>query len=64
MNASSRFWKIVADNLIHADPYYQQGGDMIRCGGVGHAIGPGKPIGQRIADMTLLKTGKSIDATK
>ena len=54
----------VADNLFHADPYYQQGGDMIRCGGVGYRIDPGKPIGQRITDMTLLKSGQRIEASR
>ena len=51
----------VADNLFHADPYYQQGGDMIRCGGVGYTVDPRKPIGQRVTDMTLLKNGRRIE---
>jgi sulfur-oxidizing protein SoxB len=50
----------VADNLFNPDPYYQQGGDMVRCGGLGYAIDVSKPIGQRISAMTLLKTGKVI----
>ena len=54
----------VADNLFNPDPYYQQGGDMVRCGGLGYAIDIGKPIGQRISAMTLLKTGKPIDPNK
>jgi sulfur-oxidizing protein SoxB len=54
----------VADNLFNPDPYYQQGGDMVRCGGLGYAIDIGKPIGQRISDMTLLKSGKAIEPTK
>ena len=54
----------VADNLFHADPYYQQGGDMIRCGGIGYRIDPSRPYGQRIADMTLLKDGKRIEAPR
>ncbi len=37
----------VADNLFNPDPYYQQGGDMVRCGGLGYAIDVSKPIGQR-----------------
>ena len=36
----------VADNLFNPDPYYQQGGDMVRCGGLGYAIDISKPIGQ------------------
>jgi S-sulfosulfanyl-L-cysteine sulfohydrolase len=51
----------VADNLFNPDPYYQQGGDMVRCGGLGYAIDIGKPIGQRISAMTHLKTGKLIE---
>jgi sulfur-oxidizing protein SoxB len=51
----------VADNLFNPDPYYQQGGDMVRCGGLGYAIDIAKPIGRRISNMTLLATGKPID---
>ncbi len=51
----------VADNLFNPDPYYQQGGDMVRVGGMGYTINPKKPIGSRISDMTVLRTGESID---
>ena len=54
----------VADNLFNPDPYYQQGGDMVRMGGMGYAIDVNKPIGSRITDMTLLKTGEAIDPQK
>jgi sulfur-oxidizing protein SoxB len=54
----------VADNLFNTDPYYQQGGDMVRVGGMGYTINTNKPMGQRISDMTLLKTGKAIEAEK
>ena len=54
----------VADNLFNPDPYYQQGGDMVRTGGLGYAIDISKPIGQRISEMTLLATGKTIDPEK
>ena len=54
----------VADNLFNPDPYYQQGGDMVRTGGLGYAIDVSKPIGQRISEMTLLESGQMIDATK
>jgi sulfur-oxidizing protein SoxB len=54
----------VADNLFNPDPYYQQGGDMVRCGGIGYAIDVGMPIGRRISDITLLKTGKPIEPAK
>ncbi|MDA9990552.1 thiosulfohydrolase SoxB [Paracoccaceae bacterium] len=54
----------VADNLFNPDPYYQQGGDMVRVGGLGYRIDISKPQGQRISDMTLLKTGATIDPIK
>ncbi|SFK99508.1 thiosulfohydrolase SoxB [Methylorubrum salsuginis] len=52
----------VADNLFNEDPYYQQGGDMVRVGGVSYAIDIARPAGQRISDLTLLRTGKPIEA--
>ncbi|MFN3145708.1 MAG: thiosulfohydrolase SoxB [Paracoccaceae bacterium] len=54
----------VGDNLFNPDPYYQQGGDMVRIGGMGYAIDVTKPQGSRISDMTLLKTGEPIDPSK
>src|SRR5215813_13460892 len=54
----------IADNLFNPDPYYQQGGDMVRCGGLGYAIEVSKPIGQRISAMTHLKSGKLIEPKK
>src|SRR5690348_9250626 len=54
----------VADNLFNPDPYYQQGGDMVRCGGVGYAIDIAKPMGRRISGLTHLKSGKPIEAKK
>jgi sulfur-oxidizing protein SoxB len=54
----------VADNLFNPDPYYQQGGDMVRCGGLGYSIDVSKPAGQRISAMTHLKTGKPIDPAR
>ena len=52
----------VADNLFNADPYYQQGGDMVRVGGMDYAIEPGAQAGERIREMSL--NGKAIDADK
>ena len=43
----------VADNLFHRDPYYRQGGDMVRVGGVTYAIAPAAPIGRRIRDVRV-----------
>jgi sulfur-oxidizing protein SoxB len=54
----------VADNLFNPDPYYQQGGDMVRCGGLGYTIDVSKPIGSRISNMTHLKSGQPIDPKK
>ena len=54
----------VADNLFNPDPYYQQGGDMVRIGGMGYRIDINKPQGERITDLTLLKTGEKIDPYK
>ena len=54
----------VADNLFNTDPYYQQGGDMVRVGGMGYRIDINKPIGERVTEMTLLKTGETIDPAK
>jgi sulfur-oxidizing protein SoxB len=54
----------VADNLFNPDPYYQQGGDMVRVGGMGYRIDINKPQGERITEMTLLKTGEKIDPSK
>jgi sulfur-oxidizing protein SoxB len=54
----------VADNLFHPDPYFQQGGDMVRVGGMGYQIDIAKPQGERITNMTLLKTGEAIDPAK
>jgi sulfur-oxidizing protein SoxB len=54
----------VADNLFNPDPYYQQGGDMVRIGGMGYRIDVTKPQGERICELTLLKTGEKIDPSK
>ena len=54
----------VADNLFNPDPYYQQGGDMVRVGGMGYRIDVTQPQGRRISEMTLLKTGERIDPAR
>lgn len=54
----------VADNIFNPDPYYQQGGDMVRCGGIGYTIDVSEGMGRRISNLTHLKTGKPIEATK
>ena len=52
----------VADNLFNPDPYYQQGGDMVRVGGLNYACAPGEAMGRRIQDMRL--DGRPIEAGK
>ena len=52
----------ICDNLFNPDPYYQQGGDMVRVGGLQYACNPTLKIGSRITDMRL--KGKSIEAGK
>lgn len=54
----------VADNIFNPDPYYQQGGDMVRTGGLGYSIDINKPQGERISNMTLLSSGEPIDSAK
>ncbi len=54
----------VADNLFNKDPYYQQGGDMVRVGGMSYTIDVNNAIGSRISNMTLTKTGKAIDPSR
>ena len=54
----------VADNLFHPDPYYQQGGDMVRVGGMGYRIDVAAPHGRRITDMTLLRDGTAIEPAR
>ncbi|HHH89023.1 MAG TPA: thiosulfohydrolase SoxB [Aliiroseovarius sp.] len=54
----------VGDNLFNPDPYYQQGGDMVRVGGLGFTIDVSKPQGERFSDLTFLKTGEPIDPAR
>jgi sulfur-oxidizing protein SoxB len=52
----------VCDNLFNPDPYYQQGGDMVRVGGLSYACDPNAKIGARISEMSL--KGKPVEAAK
>jgi S-sulfosulfanyl-L-cysteine sulfohydrolase len=52
----------VADNLFNPDPYYQQGGDMVRVGGLTYACEPAARMGNRISDLRL--GGKPLDADR
>lgn len=52
----------VADNLFNPDPYYQQGGDMVRVGGLQYTMDPSQTMGSRISDMRL--KGKPVEASR
>jgi sulfur-oxidizing protein SoxB len=52
----------VADNLFNPDPYLQQGGDMVRVGGLSYAIEPLAAMGSRISDMRV--KGKPVEADR
>jgi sulfur-oxidizing protein SoxB len=52
----------VCDNLFNPDPYLQQGGDMVRVGGLSYACEPGASIGRRISDLRL--KGAPLDPAK
>ena len=52
----------VCDNLFNPDPYYQQGGDMVRVGGLQYTCDPNQKIGKRISNMVL--RGKALDPHK
>src|SRR5499433_1587682 len=49
----------VADNLFHPDPYYRQGGDMVRLGGLTYTIDPSRRMGRRILDVRV--AGRALD---
>jgi sulfur-oxidizing protein SoxB len=53
----------ICDNLFNPDPYYQQGGDMVRVGGLTYTCSPAENIGRRISNLKL-DNGRSIEATK
>jgi sulfur-oxidizing protein SoxB len=53
----------VCDNLFNPDPYRQQGGDMVRIGGMDYACAPAEKIGHRISDLTL-DNGRKLEADK
>ena len=54
----------VADNLFYPDPYLQQGGDMVRVGGMGFTVSVDAVLGARISNMHLLRNGAPIEADK
>ena len=48
-----RIMEDVADNLFHPDPYYRQGGDMVRLGGLSYVIDPRQGMGRRISEIKV-----------
>jgi len=54
----------VADNLFNADPFYQQGGDMVRTGGISYRFNPTAQMGKRVTNIHLTKTKKPLEASK
>lgn len=54
----------VCDNLFNPDPFLQQGGDMVRVGGMTYTCSVNASIGNRISDMKLTATGEVIDPAK
>lgn len=57
-----RVMEDVADNLFHHDPYYRQGGDMVRLGGLTYAIEPGALRGRRVRDVRV--GGRALDPAR
>jgi sulfur-oxidizing protein SoxB len=53
----------ICDNLFNTDPYYQQGGDMVRVGGLSYTCTPAESVGKRISDVRL-DNGRALEAGK
>ena len=53
----------VCDNLFNPDPYFQQGGDMVRIGGLSYTCAPAESVGHRISDLKL-ENGRPLEAGK
>src|SRR5215468_8995522 len=53
----------VCDNLFNTDPYYQQGGDMVRVGGLTYSCTPAESVGKRISELKL-ENGRALEAGK
>ena len=54
----------VCDNLFNKDPFLQQGGDMVRVGGMSYSCAPKEEIGSRISNMRLIRTGEPVEADR
>jgi sulfur-oxidizing protein SoxB len=54
----------IADNLFHPDPFYQQGGDMVRSAGITFTLDVAAGAGQRISNLRLKRSGQPLEATR
>ena len=54
----------VCDNIFNPDPFFQQGGDMVRVGGLSYTCRPKSPMGKRISNLTSLPSGDKIEPSK
>jgi sulfur-oxidizing protein SoxB len=54
----------ICDNIFNKDPFLQQGGDMVRVGGLAYSCSPKEKIGKRIKDLVLLRSGMPIENEK
>ena len=54
----------VCDNLFNPDPYYQQGGDMVRVGGLSYECAPKDVMGRRIRNLVVTETGAPVEADR
>ena len=54
----------VCDNIFNPDPFFQQGGDMVRVGGMTYTCRPKNSIGNRISNLELISSGEKIDPSK
>ena len=54
----------VCDNIFNPDPFFQQGGDMVRVGGLNYTCSPKKSMGNRIENLEISESGEKLDPTK
>ena len=54
----------VCDNIFNPDPFFQQGGDMVRVGGLSYTCRPKNPMGKRISNLTSIPSGDKIEPSK
>ena len=54
----------VCDNIFNPDPFFQQGGDMVRVGGLSYTCKPKNSIGNRISNLELISSGEKIDPSR